>query len=130
MLRFLILLVFTGTFSLSQAQSKSVAGAVKYSINGYVKDSLSGESIIGATISVNGQTKGVASNQYGFYSLTLEEGNYEISITHISYQAKSVPLELKDNQQYNFELIPKSAAINEVVVFSKRRDANVKNAQM
>lgn len=131
MLRFLILLTFTGIFLYSPAQTKNNTGSgIRYTINGYVKDSLSGESIIGATITVDGQSKGVTSNQYGFYSLTLEEGEYSIAITHVSYLAKVLPVSLDKNVQFNFELIPRSAAINEVVVFSKRRDANVKNAQM
>ncbi len=102
----------------------------RFTLNGYVKDSLSGETIIGATVSVNGQSKGVTSNQYGFYSITLESGNYTISVSHVSYLGKSIPVDLKDNIAYNFEVVSKSAAIGEVVIYSKRRDANVKNAQM
>jgi hypothetical protein len=105
-------------------------GNTRYSLNGYVKDSLSGETIIGATISVNGQSKGVTSNQYGFYSITLDEGNYIITASHISYFIKPVSIDLRANQSFNFDLVPKSSANNEVVVYSKRRDANVKNAQM
>ena len=89
-----------------------------------------GETIIGATVSVNGKSKGVTSNQYGFYSITLDSGNYTISVSHVSYLGKSIALELKDNVAYNFEVVSKSAAIGEVVIYSKRRDANVKNAQM
>lgn len=102
----------------------------RFTVNGYVKDSLSGESIIGATISVNGQSKGVASNQYGFFSITLNEGSYTITASHVSYLGKSVQIELRNNQSFNFDMVSKSAAIGEVVVYSKRRDGNVKNAQM
>lgn len=109
----------------------------RFTLNGYVKDSLSGESIIGATISVNlsngqvaGQSKGVTSNQYGFYSITLDSGNYIISVSHVSYLGKSIAVELNNNLAYNFDIVSRSAAIGEVVVYSKRRDANVKNAQM
>jgi hypothetical protein len=115
---------------LSSASQNPAASPGRYTLNGYVKDSLSGETIIGATISVNGESKGVASNQYGFYSITLDEGNYTISASHISYFTMQITVELKSNQSYNFDLTPKSAANNEVVVYSKRRDANVKNAQM
>ena len=101
-----------------------------YTLNGYVKDSLSGESIIGATVSVNGQSKGVASNQYGFYSITLDPGNYTINVSHISYLGKSTLVDLTSNQSYNFEMLSKSTFNDEVIVYSKRRDANVKNAQM
>lgn len=102
----------------------------RFSLNGYVKDSLSGETIIGATITVSGQPKGVASNQFGFYSITLDAGTYTITASHISYIAKPFTVQLSSNQSYNFDLVPKSSANTEVVVYSKRRDANVKNAQM
>src|SRR5258705_8889258 len=102
----------------------------RYTLNGYVKDSLSGESIIGATVSVNGQSKGVASNQYGFYSITLDQGIYSINVSHISYLGKSIAVDLASNQSFNFEMLSKSTLSDEVIVYSKRRDANVKNAQM
>ncbi len=108
----------------------SASAQTRFTLNGYVKDSLSGESIIGATVSVNGQSKGVASNQYGFYSITLNEGAYTISVSHISYQGRSIQVDLKNNQSFNFEIVSKSSFNNEVIVYSKRRDANVKNAQM
>ena len=119
-------------------QNKSETSASKFTINGYVKDSLSGESVIGATISVNSahqsataQTKGVSSNQYGFYSITLAPGRYILSVTHISYQTKKTEIELKADQSYNFEIAPKSSSGTEVVVYAnRRRDANVKNAEM
>jgi hypothetical protein len=50
------------------SQNKTGAAPGKVTLNGYVRDSLSGELIIGATITINGQGKGVTSNQYGFYS--------------------------------------------------------------
>lgn len=112
------------------SQNIAVDKTGRFSLNGYVKDSLSGETIIGATITVNGQPKGVASNQFGFYSITLDAGNYTITASHISYVAKPFKVQLSSSQSYNFDLVPKSSANTEVVVYSKRRDANVKNAQM
>jgi hypothetical protein len=103
----------------------------KVTFNGYIRDSLNGESIIGASININGQSKGVTSNQYGFYSITLDEGKYNVSVTHISYQAKRIELDLKEDKIFNFDIVPKEAFISEVVVYTnRRRDANVKNAEM
>jgi CarboxypepD_reg-like domain/TonB dependent receptor/TonB-dependent Receptor Plug Domain len=101
-----------------------------FTLNGYVKDSSSGESVIGATITINGQSKGVASNQYGFYSITLVPGTYTLTISHVSYIPKSITVDLQTNQSYNVELLSRTDAMSEVVVYTKRRDANVKNAQM
>lgn len=106
-----------------------VAGAQnKFTLNGYIKDSTSGESVIGATISVNG--KAITSNQYGFYSITLEQGEFTVVISHVSYLTQAVHISLHSNVEQNFLLLPKSAALTEVVVYSKRRDDNVRNAQM
>ena len=102
----------------------------KVTLNGYIRDSATGESVIGATISVVGQQKAVASNQYGFFSITLDTGTYTFSIAHVSYLIQMAQLQLKQDTSINFSLFAKSAAMNEVVVYSRRRDANVVGAQM
>ena len=54
-----------------------------YTISGYVQDESSGESLIGVSIYDKKTYKGTATNQYGFYSLTLPKGNYEIIFSFI-----------------------------------------------
>ena len=101
----------------------------KFTISGYAKDVQNGETLIGATISVKGQTKGVSTNQFGFYSITLTEENYSLVCSYTGYQPKLTDIKLITDRQINFELIPRTA-LDEVVVTSKKRDVNVKNAQM
>lgn len=102
----------------------------RFTISGYVKDSTSNETIIGATITVKGRTKGISSNQYGFYSITLEQGIYTLSVSHVGYAAKEVEIELNSNRQFNFDMMPRISISQEVIVYSKKRDLNVKAAQM
>ncbi len=110
--------------------SSAVFSQNRYTISGYVKDSLNGETLIGATISLLGQTKGISSNQYGFYSITLEEGVHELICSFIGYEYKNVKIVLSGDTKINFEVLPKIELSEEVVVSGKKRDANVKNAQM
>lgn len=121
LMRLLFLFVLVGVSELVFAQSK-------FTFNGYIKDSTNGESVISASISVGG--KSIMSNQYGFFSITLEEGEYDVLISHVSFLTQSFHLSLHSNVQRNIFLLPRSSALAEVVVFSKQRDANVKNAQM
>jgi len=114
----------------SFAQSKPPGASAKYTLSGYLKDSLSSETIIGAAISVGGQGRGVNSNQYGFYSITLPAGEYDLNITHVGYNSQKKAIKLDQNITIDFLLTPKSTTYAEVVVSSRRRDANVKNAQM
>src|SRR5215218_7579551 len=102
----------------------------KVTLNGYIRDSASGESVIGATISVVGQPKATTSNQYGFYSITLDTGTYNLSIAHVSYLIQIAQVNLQKDTSINVQLLSKAGAMSEVVVYSRRRDANVVCAQM
>jgi hypothetical protein len=102
----------------------------KYTLSGYVRDSATGETIIGASVSVNELSRTVSTNQYGYYSITVEQGTYTLSVSHVSYFTQNPGVSLKENKKLDFLLSPKSSAISEVVVFSRKRDENVRNAQM
>lgn len=101
----------------------------KFTISGYIKDSLSSETLIGATVSISGKGRSVSSNQYGFYSITLPKGKYDIIVSFAGYSARQASLSLDSNFTLDIQMVQKSV-LEEVVVYSKRRDANVKNAQM
>lgn len=102
----------------------------KYTLSGYIKDALSGENLIGATISIPGAGRGVNSNAYGFYSITLPEGNYEITFSYTGYETQNQPVELNKDVNLNIQLGPRVVAAEEVVVYAKRKDGNVREAQM
>ncbi len=95
-----------------------------------MKDSLSGETLIGSTVSVFEKSKGITSNQYGFYSITLTEGSYEFICSYVGYITQIKKIDLHKDVQFNFEIAPKITTEQSVIISSKKRDANVKNAQM
>ena len=102
----------------------------KFTINGFIKDSLSGESLIGANITIRSEGKGITSNQYGFYSITLKNGEYNVLCSFVGYQTKEIVFDLKNNIEQNILLIPTSSVINNVTVVGRKRDNNIKAAQM
>ncbi|RYF96272.1 MAG: TonB-dependent receptor, partial [Chitinophagaceae bacterium] len=107
---------------LSEAQQR-------FTLSGYVKDSLSSESLIGASIVPTSGSNGISSNNYGFYSITLPRGDYQVMVSFAGYQSRMLTVTLDRNIEYNFELIPQGY-LEEVVVSSKRKDGNVRNSQM
>src|SRR6478736_6271021 len=102
----------------------------KFSVTGYVKDSLSSENMIGATVSFASQNKGVNTNAYGFFSITLPEGHYIITVSYVGYFSKSIEINLDKNINYNFLINQHNATNEEVVVYAKKKDVNVTSAQM
>jgi hypothetical protein len=101
--------------------------AQRYTISGYVRDSLSAETLIGATIRFN--DRNILSNQYGFYSMTLPAGNLNVLVSFAGYAPIELDLALSKDTVINFDLLSASA-LQAVVVSSRRRDNNVRNAQM
>ncbi len=69
----------------------------KFTISGYVKDSLSKEVLIGAAIIVMGKNAGAMTNAYGFYSLTLPAGAYTLQISYIGYEKQIINVNLRGN---------------------------------
>lgn len=102
----------------------------KYTLSGYAKDAQSDETIIAANISVAGQRTTVMSNQYGFYSLTLDEGKYSIVTSHIGYKPMITTVDLRSDTVINILLGTGTALSEAVVVTASRRESNVKAARM
>ncbi|MEO6188651.1 MAG: TonB-dependent receptor, partial [Ginsengibacter sp.] len=102
----------------------------KYTLSGYVRDSVSGETLIASTISVTRSSRGVASNSYGFYSVSLAPGTYTFVCSRVGYIPSVKTFELQSDIEFNFDLAPKMTTEQAIVISAKRRDANVKNAQM
>lgn len=112
------------------ALTLSSSAQIRHTLSGFVRDSLSKESLIGASVSVKGQPKGVNSNPYGFFSLTLPEGNHTLIATFIGYAPQEINLTIRSDQKVNISLIPASSLAQEIVIKSRKRDANVSNVQM
>src|SRR3954469_25075439 len=88
--------------------SLGAAAQNKVTLNGYIRDSATGESVIGATISVLGHSAATISNQYGFYSITLDTGTYNISIAHVSFLVQVAQFNLQKDTSISFQLLSKA----------------------
>jgi hypothetical protein len=88
----------------------------KYTISGTIKNAATGETLLGANVIVVGENKGATTNEYGFYSLTLSQGNYTLQISYLGYTSKEEITELNSNIKQNFELHPSSNTLDEVVL--------------
>jgi iron complex outermembrane receptor protein len=84
-------------------------------LQGYVQDYNSNETLIGATVVVKNE-KGTVTDFNGFYQLYLPKGTYELSISYVGYQALKKTITLTKNQELNFFL--NSQILNEVEVVS------------
>ena len=91
----------------------------KFTLSGFVSDKNNGENIIGVNIFCKELKQGVVSNTYGFYSLTLPAGNYEISFSYIGYKTQVHNLNLDKDIQKNIAFDIASFSVGEVQVRAK-----------
>lgn len=102
----------------------------KFTISGYVKDADNGEYSIGANVYVKELLKGGNTNQYGFYSITVEKGNYHLVVSYVGYGDFVQEIVLDKDMRINVDLKPTSTNIAEVEVSSERADKNVSSTNM
>jgi len=116
------LFVLFGTTQLS-AQSK-------YTVSGTVKQRSSGETLTGVSVVVVGKSGvGVLTNEYGFYSLSLPQGDYTLRFSYVGYKQELIPVKLSSNVTVSISVQDESS-LQEVVVSSKRYNDNLTKASM
>lgn len=99
-----------------------------YTLSGIVKNSQTGEVLIGASILINRGTTGTITNTYGFYSLTLPTATYTLSFRFIGYQPLEKEIILDKNITYIATLSSNTEELDELVISSITPDYNILNS--
>jgi len=100
-------------------------------VSGYIRDSKTGEDLIGATVSIKELSgRGSGTNAYGYYSLSLPSGQYQITAQYMGYEPQIQQLDLTKPQKIDFLLAPRDNALGEVVVTSQRKNDNITKLDM
>ena len=102
----------------------------KFVLNGSISDSANGENLIGASIYIKESNSGAVTNSYGYYSLTLPQGVYTLTVSYLGYQSITRKIDMSKNIRLDFSLREMQMETKEVVVLGERKDAQVKNLEM
>jgi hypothetical protein len=120
-------------FSLFFVSNSVSAQTTKFTVSGTIKDSSSGETLLSTTIRVKELGNiGATSNEYGFYSLTLAEGNYTLVVNYFGFVKKEIPIQLTKNLILNIDLIKleeKVKEFKEIKVTATKENKNVSGAE-
>lgn len=115
----ILLSVFSGAFSQKN-----------YTLSGTITDAESGEDLAGALLSVKNTSYNTISNPYGFYSITLPEGIYDIEIQFVGYENQLSRLNLHSGQVINFRMNAVSFNLDDIEVSGQRADHNITSLGM
>ncbi len=96
----------------------------KLRLAGYVQDSETGEQLLGAVVKILPDGKiGTTTNEFGFFTLVLDEGNFDIAVSYIGYETIRKEIDLTENQTHRIYLKPKSALPEVVISASNLQDS-------
>jgi hypothetical protein len=102
----------------------------KYTVSGTVKQRSSGETLLGVSVVVVEKPGvGVITNEYGFYSLSLPQGNYTLRVTYVGYRQELIPVKLDANVTVSIDL-SEQGSMQEVVVGARKSNDNLTKATM
>jgi hypothetical protein len=120
--KILILLFLLFAFTTSFAQDR-------FTLSGIISDAKSNETLIGVNIASKNTKAFTVTNEYGFYSLTLPKGEYEISISYVGFQTIEETISLTENTKRNYSLSDSGQQLQEVVITEKSK-SNISKPEM
>lgn len=117
----ILFLIFLFWFSLGYGQ--------RHTISGYVEDQTTGERLISANVYNPKSFQGVITNNYGFYSLTLPDGRFQLTFSYVGYQPKTIDLNLLKDTLLSVRLDP-IINLDEVVISAEKSKSAVQSSQI
>ncbi|WP_286964760.1 TonB-dependent receptor, partial [Flavobacterium sp. UBA4854] len=102
----------------------------KFTLSGTISDSKNNETLIGVNIFIPALKTGTTTNEYGFYSLSVPKGEYEIEISYVGYQTIQKNIILNQNTKSNFSIKEGGEELQEVVITENKGKSNIKTPEM
>ncbi|WP_106147565.1 TonB-dependent receptor [Flagellimonas meridianipacifica] len=116
-------LLFFITFTIVSAQEK-------FTLSGTISEASSNETLIGVTIVFPELRTGVTTNEYGFYSITLPQGEYEVIVSYLGFQDVRESVNLTEDIKKDFRLVEEMSELDEVVVTDDVERLDIKKPQI
>ncbi|WP_298346515.1 TonB-dependent receptor [uncultured Algibacter sp.] len=102
----------------------------KFTLSGTISEEKSNETLIGVNIFFSEISAGTITNEYGFYSITLPKGTYNIVVSYLGYTTISEEITLNDDISKNFSLTDALENLDAVVITENIEKLNIRTPQM
>lgn len=110
--------------------SLSLYSQEKFTLSGTIQETTSNETLISVNIIIPELQTGTTTNEYGFYSITLPEGEYKVIISYIGFSDVVETINLSQNITKNYSLEEATQNLDEVVIKENVERLNIKKPQM
>lgn len=108
----------------SIGQLKKTPRVIRHTINGYLTDQESTESLIGASVYLKGTSTGTTTNEYGFYSISIPEGSVTLVFSYIGYEDRMMDIDLTEDKSVDIPL-GYGSQLEEIVILADEAKEDV-----
>ena len=98
-----------------------------YNLSGYIIDQKNGETLIGANIYNQTSKTGTTSNEYGYFSINIPQGQNTLKCSYIGYINETLQINIKSDSTHTFNLSAQAQNLKEVKLTSE--ESSVKSVQ-
>lgn len=106
-----------------------ISGSDRASIAGYIKDVKNGEPIIGALIYIENPQIGVATDQFGYYSIAIPKGKRELKLRSMGFKDTKRQIILYSDGKLDIDMVEDIIPLKEVIIESEG-DINISGVQL
>ncbi|MCB0464882.1 MAG: TonB-dependent receptor [Aequorivita sp.] len=122
MKKILTFLVFFGSFTVFSQE--------KFTLSGIISEADTGETLFGVNVIIPSLQTGTVTNQYGYYSITLPKGDYEVYYSSIGFTTQKFEISLSENIKKDLSLSTDTENLDEVVIKTNGEKLNIRSSQM
>ncbi len=102
----------------------------RFTLSGSITEAKSNETLIDVNVIVPELKTGTVTNEYGFYSITLEAGTYEFLVSYLGFKTINQTIELTSDKVINFSMEESTEELDEVVITENVERLNIRKPQM
>lgn len=106
------------------------ANSQKYTLSGTITEEATGETLLNVTVAIPALSTGTITNEYGFYSITLEAGTYEVIYSSLGFQSVQKMVVLEQNQKLSVKLKEKGEQLDAIILKNDIEQLNTRSPQM
>lgn len=99
-------------------------------ISGRVIDQITGEALIGATVTVKETNKTEITNSNGNFFLVLDRAEYNLEIRFVGYETVQYPFIAVGEGRINISMLQEEFTLDDVVIYGRDAEKNIRSTEM
>jgi len=132
LLSFLLTFIFHGW---TMAQQRNVVGRdigelKNLKISGRITDQITGDALVGATVTVREINKTEITNSNGNFNLVLDRAEYILEFRYVGYETVIYPIIAVGEGRINLTMIQEDFTLDDVVIFGRDPEKNIRSTDM